>query len=80
MAYTPTVYTNDASSPDLDATNLNKSEQGIKLAHDIAVPSTTSRVAEYTGDGIPLDTGQRGGKSTFMIIPLTDLVVLELDQ
>lgn len=55
MAYTPTVYTNDASSPDLNATNLNKSEQGIKLAHDIAVPvDCTSRVAEYTGDGIPL--------------------------
>ena len=55
MAYTPTVYTNDASSPDLDATNLNKSENGIKDAHLIAVPvDCSSRVAEYTGDGIPL--------------------------
>jgi hypothetical protein len=52
MAYTPTVYTNDASSPDLDATNLNKSEQGIKDAHLMSVPvDCTSRVAEYTGDG-----------------------------
>lgn len=55
MAYTPTVYTNDASSPDLDATNLNKSEQGIKIAHLMSVPvDCSSRVAEYTGDGIPL--------------------------
>lgn len=55
MAYTPTVYTNDASSPDLDATNLNKSEQGIKDAHLMTAPvDCTSRVAEYTGDGIPL--------------------------
>lgn len=54
MAYTPTVYTDDASSPDLDATNLNKSENGIKDAHLIAVPvDCSSRVAEYTGDGIP---------------------------
>ena len=62
MAYTPTVYTNDASSPDLDATNLNKSEQGIKLAHDIAVPvDNTSRVAEYTGDGGGATVKDRAG-------------------
>ena len=62
MAYTPTVYTNDASSPDLNATNLNKSEQGIKLAHDIAVPvDCSSRVAEYTGDGGGATVKDRAG-------------------
>lgn len=35
-AYTKTVWTNDASSPDIDATNLNKMEAAIKIGHDFA--------------------------------------------
>lgn len=38
MAYVKTVYTNTIDSPDLDATNLNKSEQGIADAHAMLEP------------------------------------------
>ena len=42
MSYTPTVYVN-GQSPALSATNLNKSENGIKDAHDLIAELDTNK-------------------------------------
>ncbi|MFR4188418.1 MAG: hypothetical protein ACLT2I_00395 [Corynebacterium variabile] len=41
MAYEPTEWVNDAS-PDVEASNLNKIEQGIKDAHDAAAAAQST--------------------------------------
>ena len=35
-SYTLQGFTNDASSPDLDATNINEMDNAIKIGHDFA--------------------------------------------
>lgn len=52
--YTPTVYTNDASSPDLDYTNMNKIENAVqKVSRESTPISDIARVMQITGDGVP---------------------------
>lgn len=52
MAYTPTVWVDGAAAgPFLEATNLNKLEQGVKGAHDLAT-SLSSRVDEVKRDAL----------------------------
>ena len=48
MAYNPTVWAND-TVPDIDATNLNKMEQGIKNADDTANAANTEVQGIRTG-------------------------------
>ena len=41
-SYTLQGFTNDASSPDLDATNLNEMDNAIKVGHDFADSSSAT--------------------------------------
>lgn len=52
MAYEPTEWVNDAS-PDVEASNLNKIEQGIKDAHDAAAAAQSTANGKADPDDIP---------------------------
>lgn len=52
MAYEPTEWVNDAS-PDVEASNLNKIEQGIKDAHDAAAAAQATANGKADPDDIP---------------------------